>query len=60
MAANEVLFEFKKIGNSVKVSAFHCDSLTEVSVIGPASAGEAQLKQLALRKLQYVLAKKNG
>ncbi len=54
----EVLFEFRQIGNAVKVTAFHCDSLTEISVVGPASAGEASLKLLALRRLEYVLAKK--
>ncbi|RAU22506.1 hypothetical protein CU669_07375 [Paramagnetospirillum kuznetsovii] len=61
MALNgEVLFEFRQIGNSVKVTAFHCDSLTEISVVGPVSAGETRLKQLALRKLDYVLAKNGG
>ena len=53
----EVLFEFRQIGATVKVSAFHTATLTEVSVMGPASAGQQQLKMLALRKLEYVLAK---
>ncbi len=61
MAINgEVLFEFRRIGNSVKVVAFHCESLIEVSVIGPATASEAHLKLLSVRKLNYVLAKKQG
>ena len=54
----EVLFEFKQIGHSVKVSALDPTSGAEVSIIGPATAGEAQLKRVALNKLQYVLAKK--
>jgi uncharacterized protein DUF6898 len=48
----EVYFEFIAIGNAVKVIAI--DSLTaiEVSVMGPASAAQADLKQLALQKLK--------
>lgn len=53
----EVLFEFRKIGNSVKVSAIEPVTNTEVSIVGPASAGEHTLKMAAIRKLQYVLAK---
>lgn len=53
----EVLFEFRQIGNAVKVSAVHVATNTEVSIVGPAGAGEQALKQSALRKLQYVLAR---
>ena len=50
--AREVYFEFTAIGNAVKVTAI--DSLTgiEVSAMGPASAAQADLQQLALEKLQ--------
>jgi phage head maturation protease len=58
MAAREVLFEFTRIGNTVKVSALDTLTLVEVSVVGSPAAGEAQLKAAALRKLEYVLAKK--
>ena len=34
-------------------------TLTEVSMVGPASASEAQLKQAVIKKLEYVMAKKN-
>jgi len=54
----EVLFEFRRIGNSVKATAFHTATLVEVSIVGPVNAGEAHLKLMALRRLEYVLAKK--
>jgi len=53
----EVLFEFRKIGNAVKVSAIDPVTNTEVSIVGPATAGEYTLKMAALRKLQYVLGR---
>jgi hypothetical protein len=48
----EVYFEFTAIGKVVKVTAI--DSLTglEVSALGPASASQADLQQLALQKLK--------
>jgi hypothetical protein len=48
----EVYFEFIAVGNAVKVTAI--DSLTgiEVSAMGPASAAQMDLKQLALQKLK--------
>jgi len=56
----EILFEFKQIGQSVKVSALDSASGAEVSIVGPAAAGEAHLKRAALNKLNYVLAKKSA
>lgn len=52
---NEVLFEFHRVGNVVKVSAIDPQTNTEVSIVGPPTAGEHALKMAALRKLQYVL-----
>jgi hypothetical protein len=48
----EVYFEFIAVGNAVKVTAI--DSLTgiEVSAMGPVSAAQMDLKQLALQKLK--------
>ena len=54
----EVYFEFQRIGAYVKVTAIDPATLVEVSVTGSATAGEQALKQLALRRLQYVLAKR--
>ena len=56
----EVLFEFHRIGSVVKVSAVDPVTLTEVSISGPASAGEAALRQAAIKKLRYVLARAKG
>jgi hypothetical protein len=47
----EVYFEFTAIGRSVKVSAIDAATGLEVSVIGPASASQADLERLALQKL---------
>ena len=53
------LIEYQVLGNSVKVSAIDPVTLTEVSIIGPATAGEEQLARNAVNKLKFVLAKKN-
>ena len=62
MALNpqDVLFEFRKNGNAVKVSAIDPVTNTEISIVGPANAPVQQLKMNALRKLQYVIAKDHG
>ncbi len=52
----EVLFEFRQVGNSVKVSAVHVATDTEISLVGPAAAGQYALRMAATRKLAYVLA----
>lgn len=54
----EIIFEFRPVGSVVKVSAMDTQSLTEISVQGPASAGEEILKRNALKRLEYVLKKK--
>ena len=53
----EIIFEFVRVGGSVKVTALDAASGVEVSIVGPASAGEASLKRLATQKLDYVMAK---
>jgi hypothetical protein len=59
MPVGEVLFEFRRLGNVVKVSAIHVETNTEVSLMGPPGAGEHGLKMAAARKLAYVLAKRD-
>jgi hypothetical protein len=54
----EVLFEFRRIGNAVKVSAIDPVTNTEISIVGSATAGEYVLKKMAIRKLQYVLTRR--
>ena len=56
--SREVIFEFYRLGNSVKVSAVDTETLTEVSVVGPVTASEATLRNNALRKLEFVLARR--
>lgn len=59
-ALGEVLIEFHVVGHLVKVSAIDPKTLTEVSIMGPAGESREILKATAIRKLQYVLAKKQG
>ena len=54
----EVIFEFIQHGTSVKVTAMDPETLVEVSIVGPASAGQSVLRANALNKLKYVLAKR--
>ncbi len=54
----EVLFEFKRIGNAVKVTAIDVATGTEVSLQAPASLSQKSLQQNAMAKLKYVLNKK--
>ncbi len=53
----EVLFEFRRIGRSVRVSAIDPKTGTEVTMVGDARSGMMTLKRNAARKLAYVLAK---
>jgi hypothetical protein len=55
---DQVILEFAQIGALIRVSAMEPSSLTEVVIYGPASAGEATLRRVVLRKLEYVLARK--
>ncbi len=54
----EVLFEFQRVGNYIKVSAVDPVTYTEVSIVGSPSAGQAALQRVATNKLRYVLEKK--
>ena len=53
----EVILEFQRVGDYVKVSAMDVETLTEASIVGAASASQAELERLALQKLDYVLKK---
>ncbi len=52
---HKVYFEFTAIGNAVKVTAIDSVTGIEVSAMGPASAAQADLQQLALQKLRLRL-----
>ncbi len=53
----EVIFEFQRIGGAVKVTAVDAASGIEASIVGDPAAGEATLKRVARRKLDYVMAR---
>ena len=57
---NRVIIEFIRVGAYVKVSAVDPLSMIEVSIVGNPASGEAMLKRTAIRKLKYVLEKKNN
>ena len=58
--ADGVIFEFITVGSYVKVSAIDAATGTEVSIVGAPTSGEAMLRRTALRKLEFVLAKKRA
>lgn len=53
----EIIFEFIRIGTSVKVTAVDAATGTEAIIVGDPAAGEDALKRLARQKLDYVLAR---
>lgn len=58
MQGREVIFEFIKVGNIMRVTAVDVATMTEVIVQCPVSAGEAMFKKQGLMRLEYVLRKK--
>ncbi len=59
-AEREVIFEFLRLGPSVKVTAVDVSTGVEVSIVGAPSAGNFALRRLAKRKLDYVLARQRN
>jgi hypothetical protein len=58
LKGREIIFEFFPIGPYIKVTAMDVATLTEISISGPKSAGEAVLQQNALKRLAFVMKKK--
>ncbi len=56
--ADEVLFEFWRVGDSVRVAAIDPATNTEVSVVAPPTTGLETMQRVAARKLAYVLARR--
>ncbi|HEY4140159.1 MAG TPA: serine hydroxymethyltransferase [Pseudolabrys sp.] len=54
---SEVYFEITIVGATAKVVALDAATAIEVTVIGPARASRADLKQLALGKLKLAIAR---
>jgi hypothetical protein len=55
----DVYFEFTVVGAAVRVSAIDSATGIEVVTMGPASASQADLQQLALGKLKARLARED-
>ena len=51
----EVFFEFRPVGNYMRVNVIHAKTGYETFVLGPRNAGHEDLKLLALRKLKVGL-----
>jgi hypothetical protein len=57
----EVLFEWRRVGKSLRVTAIDPITGTEVVMVAPAKTTRKEIKRNAARKLAYVLSKKlNG
>jgi hypothetical protein len=54
------IVEFHQVGAYVKVSAMDPATLTEVSMVVPVNLSQHQAAQAAIRKLKYVLDRRNG
>ena len=56
---DDILFEYIKVGTSVKVTAIDAATRTEAVIIVPAGLSEKQMQQQAAQKLLYILKKEN-
>lgn len=57
---SDYIVEFQQHGTSVKVSVIDPTTMLEVSIVGPSSVGQEELKRTALQKLHYVMNKKKA
>jgi len=55
----DVIIEMRVVGQYVQVKAMDTASLTEITTQGPATASEDILQRNAMKRLEYVLKKKN-
>ncbi len=53
----EILFEYIRQGNVVKVTAIESETGIEAAVVVPASLSEEQMKLQALNRLRYIMRK---
>lgn len=56
--SSEVLFEFRRVGNSVRVAAIDPVGNIEVTIVAPVGCGERELRRVALQKLAHVRSKR--
>jgi len=55
--SREILFEFRPMGQQVRVAAIDAETGTEVIVIAPISASQLNMQRVATAKLERKLAK---
>ena len=55
--AEEIIFEFRTVGDTLRVTAISSETLTEVTLVAPANAARHDLLRLAERKLRTVEAR---
>src|SRR5262249_21744257 len=58
MTGREVIFEFRKVGGSVKVSSIEVATQVGIAVVMPAGASEAAMRAQAVRRLAFVLERR--
>ncbi len=58
--SRDYIIEFIQVGDYVKVSAVDPVSGVEACIVGAPAVGETVLARTAVRKLEYVLAKRTG
>ncbi len=56
----EILFEFRPVGNQVRVAAIDTETGIEVIVIAPLNAAQSDMQRIATAKLLRQLAKESG
>ena len=56
---DEILMQMTAIGNTLKVTAIHAATGTEVSFMAPKNTPMLSLKMMARKKLEYVFKKNN-
>ena len=57
--ADNYIIEFTQIGANVKVTAVDPKTLTEVSIVGGAQYSQEFLTRQVVKKLEYVLARRD-
>ncbi len=55
--AEEIIFEFRTVGDILRVTAISSETLTEVTVMAPVNAARHDLMRLAERKLRAAEAR---
>ena len=58
LAGRNVIFEFRPLGNLMRVAAMDTQTMTEIVIQCPLHGGEELFRKSALARLEYVLRKK--